>query len=80
MDAKFPDLSVQNRSFRATLNELLAGQPQPGVGPTLLKATRATDDSFRSQTVVLTNVAGVWKWDWMDALSPEVRRERLTAL
>ena len=80
MDAKFPDLSVQNRSFRATLDELLAGQPQPGVGPTLLKATRATDDSFRSQTVVLTNVAGVWKWDWMEALSPEVRRERLTAL
>jgi RNA polymerase sigma factor (sigma-70 family) len=70
----------QNRSFTAALNELLAGQPKPRTSRTVLTATRATDDSFRSHTVVLTNVAGSWKWDWLDALAPEIRRERVTVL
>ena len=40
----------------------------------------ATDDSLRSHILVLTNIAGEWKWDWLESLSPEVRREREAAL
>jgi len=80
LQARFPARSVQTRSFRMTLDELLAGQPRTRRGQTVLTPTRATDDSLRSHTVVLTKIAGEWKWDWLESLSPEARRERETAL
>jgi hypothetical protein len=80
LQASFSDPSLPTQSFTMTFAELLAGQPEFRPGPPLLTANRATDNRFRTHTIVLTNIAGAWKWNWLEAISMGARDEQIKAL